>query len=487
MHSIEARIHAVRSRQQWQWMWLCVSRGLVAGGVLGCVVAAARGMTDAAFSPLWIVAAALVGPVLGALFAQIHGRSLDGAAVAIDRGANLKDRAQNALRFLAQPGADQPIRRLAIADADSYLATVDPGAVAPLKTPRACLWGATLCAAALIGTLWTGPADDLLGALQINDVVVAQAARLEDGLEELRRFQAEEDQADVDQLIRQLAQQIEELKTPGLDAKEALAHLSEMEVVLQDMQQQLAAHDLEAELREIGEAMTLAESLAAAGQAMSQGDMEKAAEELAKLEMPELDRKTEKAIAEKLDQLQLRASSVAKRQLAEAARKMSEGLTQGDRSRFKEGAEGLASECRRQGRRKKLADLLRKQNQCLGECKSACEGQCKGDGDGRKGAGSNQRGTASGGSEPGDKTPMLKTGPQIDLTGQQSADGDSDVETVQSGEQQEEALRQYRQNLEQYEALRESVLENEAIPLGHRQTIRRYFELIRPKSTDAEP
>jgi hypothetical protein len=246
------------------------------------------------------------------------------------------------------------------------LAAVDPASVAPLKTPRACLWGAALCAAALIGALWTGPADDVLGALPVDDVVVAQAARLEDGLEELRRFQAEEDQADVDQLIRQLAQQIEALKTPGLDAKEALAHLSEMEAVLQDMQQQLAAGDLESELREIGEAMTLAESMAAAGQAMSQGDMEKAAEELAKLEMPELDRKTETTIAEKLDQLQDRATSVAKRQLAEAARKMSEGLTQGDRSRFKEGAEGLANECRKQGRRKKLSDLLRKRESMPG-------------------------------------------------------------------------------------------------------------------------
>lgn len=486
MHSIERRIHAVRSRQQWQWLWLCVSRGLVAGGVLGCAVAAARGMTDAAFSPLWIVAAAAAGPLLGAAYALLRARSLDAAAVAIDRSGNLKDRAQTALRFLAQPDADHPLRRLQIADADTRLAAVDPASVAPLKTPRACLWGAALCAAALIGTLWTGPADDVLGALPVDDVVVAQAARLEDGLEELRQFQAEEDQADVEQLIRQLAQQIEELKTPGLDAKEALAHLSEMEAVLQDMQQQLAAGDLESELREIGEAMTLAESLAAAGQAMSQGDMEKAAEELAKLEMPELDRKTEKAIAEKLDQLQDKATNVAKRQLAEAARKMSEGLTQGDRSRFKEGAEGLASECRRQGRRKKLADLLRKQNQRLSECKSACEGQCRGNRDGPN-QGSNQRGTAGSGNEPGDKTPMLKTGPQIDLTGQQSVDGDSDVETVQAGEQQDEALRQYRQNLEQYEALRESVLENEAIPLGHRQTIRRYFELIRPESTDTEP
>ena len=35
---------------------------------------------------------------------------------------------------------------------------------------------------------------------------------------------------------------------------------------------------------------------------MAKGDMEKAAEELEKLEMPELDRKTEKSITEKLQQ-----------------------------------------------------------------------------------------------------------------------------------------------------------------------------------------
>ena len=30
----------------------------------------------------------------------------------------------------------------------------------------------------------------------------------------------------------------------------------------------------------------------------------------------------------------------------------------------------------------------------------------------------------------------------------------------------------------------DAVLDSEPIPLGHRQTIRRYFELIRPKNSD---
>ena len=33
----------------------------------------------------------------------------------------------------------------------------------------------------------------------------------------------------------------------------------------------------------------------------------------------------------------------------------------------------------------------------------------------------------------------------------------------------------------------EAVLENEQIPLGHRQTIRRYFESIRPQQGEEAP
>ena len=36
------------------------------------------------------------------------------------------------------------------------------------------------------------------------------------------------------------------------------------------------------------------------------------------------------------------------------------------------------------------------------------------------------------------------------------------------------------------EAHKEAALDSEPIPLGHRQTIRRYFELIRPQGAEAD-
>ncbi|MEJ7592975.1 MAG: hypothetical protein WKF77_15615 [Planctomycetaceae bacterium] len=86
----------------------------------------------------------------------------------------------------------------------------------------------------------------------------------------------------------------------------------------------------------------------------------------------------------------------------------------------------------------------------------------------------------------GDKTSKQKTGSAINLKGEDSGTGDSDIETEKGPEQEQEAVRQYRQNADKYEALNESVLESESIPLGHRQTIRRYFEMIRPNASETD-
>jgi len=72
------------------------------------------------------------------------------------------------------------------------------------------------------------------------------------------------------------------------------------------------------------------------------------------------------------------------------------------------------------------------------------------------------------------------------ITGKQSDSGETEIETTHSPEGEQAAQRDYRQNYAKYKKISESVLENEPIPLGHRQTIRRYFESIRPdqKETD---
>ena len=74
----------------------------------------------------------------------------------------------------------------------------------------------------------------------------------------------------------------------------------------------------------------------------------------------------------------------------------------------------------------------------------------------------------------------------MQVTGQESNQGDVDVETMSSSDQQQDAVRAYRKQAEKYEQLSESVLSSEPIPLGHRQTIRRYFEMIRPQAGETD-
>lgn len=485
MPGIRERVDAVRVRQQRQWTWQCLSWGLVAGGISGAACGVVAFFSASAVPWQWIGGAMLAGPLLGGLFATFRPRLLRDAAVAIDRSCSLKDRVATALHLMNKSAQESPVHQLQWVDAERHLAKIDLAAVAPIKAPRPWYWGLGFAIAALVIGLLAAPPELVVASIVRNDVVAAQAIRVELSLEELRKFNEEQADPEVEKLLKELAQKIEELKLPGLDPKEALAKLSEMEAALRDNQERMNDPSTAAELQSVGEALSLAEPFEAAGQAMSQGEMEKAAEELAKLELPEIDRQTERAMTEKLDQAQQNSGDGQKKQLQEAIGQVSAGLSQGDRGKFKDGVQGLAGECKKQGRRKKLSDLLRKQCQCLSECKGECESECKSTAQGKQ-KGGKKWGLAASGNEPGDKTAKLKTSPQMNITGQESSQGDVDIETMTSPEQQQEAVREYREKIQQYEQLSESVLDAEPIPLGHRQTIRRYFELIRPQAGETD-
>ena len=482
MRKLPECVNDVRARQQRQWLWICFSRGLVFGAAAGCLAGVYRLATTGSLPLYWIVVSLIVGPLLGVLYAGLKPRRLNEAAVAIDRSYSLKDRVATALRFLER-GNKSALCELQISDAESHVSKVVPTKVVPLAAPRSWGWGLALTCVAIVLGFVSGPPEKVAAEIVSNEVVATQADRVTESLEELQEFNEEEIDPEVEKLLKSLTESIEELKKPGMDPKEALAKLSEMESVLQKQQDKIAQLDTEAALQEIGNALSLAEQLKAAGQAMSQGNMEKAESLLAKLEMPKLDRQTEKAITEKLDAMAENKSGSASDKLKNALAKLSAGLSQGNRNKFRDGCEGLAGECKKQGRRKKLTDLLRKQCKCLGECKSECEGQCKNEG---KGKGGNNWGLGRSGNEPGDKTMKLNTHPEMRIKGQESDQGEVDVETISSSEQEQEGVRKYRSQAQKYEQLSESVLSSEPIPLGHRQTIRRYFESIRPKNGETD-
>ncbi len=72
------------------------------------------------------------------------------------------------------------------------------------------------------------------------------------------------------------------------------------------------------------------------------------------------------------------------------------------------------------------------------------------------------------------------------LTGQQS-EGPSETEILQAPEGEQNAVRQYQAKYNKFKREAEAVLNSEPLPMGHRETVRKYFEAIRPNNeTEAE-
>ena len=482
MENILSSVKAVRQRQQRQWMWQCVSTGLVAGGLVGCALAIARLIGEGSVPLLWIALAVIAGPILGCFWSMVKWRPTAAAASHIDQSCNLKDRIGTALSFSRKNDSDV-LHQLQIQDADEKAASIDPEQVAPIKAPGTWLPGLGLAMTAIVMGVIATPTVAAIEVPVINSVVSSQALKAEAALEELKEFNQQETDPEIEEIIKELSEKIDELKMAGMDPKEALAKFSEMEVKLLEKQEQLETSSIEQKLQKVGEAMALAKPMQAAGEAMSSGKMDKAAEALEDMEMPALDRKTEKAVHDKLAKFAENDNGQAGKKVRDAVKKISEGMSSGKRGKFSEGVEGLASECKKQGRRKKLNDLLKKQCRCLSDCKGECECECEGNGNKKGGT---KWGLAKSDNNPGEKTAKLKTGFKLDIKGQESDSGDIDVETIESAEQQQEAVREYRKQAKKYEQISESVLSEEAIPLGHRQTIRRYFEMIRPSGEETD-
>jgi hypothetical protein len=483
--AVQAHLEPVRGRQQ----LLCALGGAAWGLLLAAVVGAALALAKASFAPalsIWLPAATVAGGLaLGFVAGWLYRRPLKDAAAAVDAHYRLKDRAATALEFAAK-AETTPAHQLALGDAIAHLQSVVPHEVVPLRMPRIFPYAVAAAGLALLlslAAIWTAPA--VAGPPQPLEVVLVQADRAAQELKELEEFAKEEKDPELDKLLAELKAAIEDLKDPTTDLRGALAKLSEMQLALQAEQAKHNVAAVDANLKAVGEALSLGQPLAEVGQALASGDYEKAAQKLESLESPELDRQSEKAVQEKLAAAAKQAESDGQSALSKAAGQMSQGL--GEKSpRFSDGSKKLAGEARKQGKRKKLTDLLMKQSNCLGECKCECEGEGKSTAKNGNGKGGKKWGLAASGNESGEKTQQLGTNKHERLTGQQSNDGEVETETTHTPEASQQAQREYRERFTKYNKLTESVLENEPIPLGHRQTIRKYFESIRPNDAETD-
>jgi hypothetical protein len=493
--ALRSKLSPIQRRQLLQTLTVWMVLGLLAGAALGIGCGAARlwaGWADGGWAALLSLG---VGPILAGIAGVVWllpRPNWVAAARAVDRHYQLKDRTESALDFSGRTIAADKVTfaELQMTDAMSHLNHVEPVAVVPLTAPRLLPSALLAAVAAVVFALIPLRSQELSAAPTAPDEqILTQAEEISESLQELEDELQKESNPELDQLLKELKEKAAELKEPGVDVKEALAKISEMQAAIQSAQSQASLEQVDQQLQEIGEAMASAKALEGAGQALAEGKYDKAMKELAELSDVELDRKEARNTAEKLKKAAKRSSGAGDGDISDAAQEMAEGIEEDDDDKTKSGAKKLGDKAGKQARKKKINDLLKGELAQLAECKCNC--QKNSNVAGKKKQKSNNPsqtyGMTESGNIDGDSTSLDAAANREQITGT-AGEGESEFETSSSSEGRQEAQRQYKEVYQKYKKMSDAVLENEQIPLGHRQTIRKYFESIRPQQgEEAKP
>ena len=487
LREIRHYLSGVRSRQRCLRGADGLMCGTAVGSALGLIIQAAR-LLDASIDPMVPWFAMLIGTVGGGLLGLASPISWHSAARLVDRHYGLKDRASTALEF-ATRSSDDPLVRLQVAEAIERLQRIEPRRVLPIRVPVGTS-AAVVLSACLIGLVLAPRTTEapVVVDLAVQQVVREQAANLEETVvEELRELARENPEADLQELAKEIEQLVEELKAPEVDQRNALSKLSEMQQQLAAALEQFDTAKTDAELKELAAALERAESMQALAEALKEGKYDKAAEKLEKIDASSMTRKEREAVAANLKQFRKKLGEGKEGELSEAAQEMADGLEQEDESQCKAGACKAAGVCKKQGLKKSISQCLNCQLNRLSECKGQCQnpGLCNSEGPAKKSDNpSNKAGKAASNRPLGEEATKIDAQHQREnLTGLQG-DGPSERETSQSPEGEQDATRSYAARYSEFHKQMEQVLESEPLPLGHRETVRKYFESIRPSSTD---
>lgn len=491
-------LNPVRRRLRMQSGLSLLATGATVGGIACAIMGLARLTTSwqpslGAYAGVFFGATTVFGCV-GLILRQ----SWDKSAAAVDTHYDLKDRTISALEFANSPDGSA-LQELQMQDATGHLQTVDPVAVVPFKAPRQLAWASLSIAAALL--LMIFPASKTVQAEVSQPEGIAEAAKeIQEEIEQMEELAEEAGIEELVELVEVLKKDLEELEQPDTDVRESLETISEMQQKMQDMMATMNIAGMDAELSALAEAMAGAAAFKPASEALKQEDLEEAAEALENIDPKDMDRKESRPTSEKLAMSAASAKKKGMGKLSETLSQLSDSVKKSDSKSTCENCNSLSKQIKKHSLCKSMCNMLNSKCNKLGECKKLCSGNCNKSGNGQcQGTGINmaqgqsnkksnspskKAGAKSAGNINGAKTKLDSQRQMANLTGQMGEGGDSEFETTTSPEAQEQATRRAKDAFAKYQKMSEAVLDSEPIPLGHRQTIRKYFELIRPSGDE---
>lgn len=477
-------------------MWLAsVIDGLTSGLLIGVAVAIVFAVARATMLPSshwgWALAISGIGGLIGLFIGASRGRSEQSAARLIDKHFDLKDRSITTLEFLSvKEDASDPglaAKHLQIEEANTHLKTVDATQCVPIEPwNRPLRWAAGLAAGMLAILALTGGGVQQVDAKPVLALASQQSLELRESmLPELEELAKEHEDPEIEKLLEELREKVDEMETEALDESDLMATLSEMERSLAEAREAMQLEMTDATMQALAAAIKPSDQLQQAAKAMESQDYEKASEELESVDPSKIGDKQRRAVADNLKKMVSKLSQGKNGQLSESISQLAEGLSNKNMKECKACLSKLASQCKKQGECKKIGQCMSSQLNRLSECKGQCRGQCQSNIAKKSNSPSTKAGIASSGQPLGDKATSLDgTRKEEQLTGVQG-EGPSETEITQAPEGEQDAARAYAGKYNEFRRKAEAVLDSEPLPMGVRETVRTYFEKIRPNNDEA--
>ncbi len=438
---------------------------------------------------------------------------------AIDARYSLDDRCLTASDVLKQTQGREPtaIERLQLEDCFARVESIRPSDVLALKPKRAKTKTVALCVGviALTTAVWK-PFASQAAVGEPNETVVEVLRELRENVAPAIRELAQEhpEDAKLQELTGKVDAWIDEIDASSDDPKKATATVARMEREIQKTVDSYDVEGTERALKSLGEAFGEIDETSKVGEALVEGDYEKAADELEKLDFKKMSVRDRQALANKLKAAAETIRSRKDEQAAQLTEQLAEELQSGKCASCQNTSCKLAGKLRAHKSNKDKAKQLNCQLARLGLCKSNCAGACatceancpskpqsqSGQGKGQKSAsgssgGSNERPLGASptvAADPlgGDDAQLQTTRNLTQVEGQEGLEGESTKEIIRSDEptQNQEAQRVRDDKEREFEKQIEAAMDAEEIPLERRRVVRDYFESIRAsEASDVEP
>ncbi len=426
-------------------------------------------------------AASLLGVLLWNALRPVPTQRLDRA---LDRGLHLPDLALTSGQLA--PERSEWLARQHRQTCEA-LAALRPAATWPARWPR----GAGLsffAVGGLLALLWPLHLHHTADQRAATQALEARAAARSPIEEMFAQWEAHapEDEA-LARLLAAARPLQERLREAGEDDRQRFAELNQLEALLQTEQARAEAASLEPVAGKLAEALAKLEGMEPLAAALRSAQMsaaaERAGEAAQKLEAPQAATAASPEAASALSKTGEALAKAGNRQAGEGLCQMGEGAREGNARKLGSGLRGLQDGLRREAARRKEANRLAQQLRQLAFCKSCLgSGQCEGllpalfQRPGGKNAGSQ-----SAPKDPGLETQLASQRMEETLEGT-AGEGESEVTTQQASHGEGGATRApVAARFAEYARLSQQAVEDEALPLAHRETIKQYFERIRPK------